>query len=234
MCLEELVAHLDDVVDGKLCRGVGIEHCRLIDMLLFLRYRRLYGEKLGVDVSHIHRRALHGKSAHVAGMNAVTVNQTRHLDAGICGQVVDKPVVQHVAADLIGLVGDYRLHNARCVLARSLMLYIAAVEDGLLLLLPARNLVYAAAGVLVKRNIPSIDKLGILRLDVEGVILGVVLGALGAIVAELVDIIESYHIAVLLLVLLLCECAKLRVEILALLVSYIEKPRHMVDSRDEL
>ena len=48
--LNQLVAHLYDVVDGEGGRGERIEHSRLIDGVLLKSYGCLNGEKLNVYV----------------------------------------------------------------------------------------------------------------------------------------------------------------------------------------
>ena len=111
MRLDKLVAHCDDIVDGELCGGVRLEHCRLVYVLALAGYCRLDCDELGVDVSHIHSRELYGESADVGRVYSAAVNEAGYLYARICGEVVDKTRVEHVAADLIGRVGDDSLHN---------------------------------------------------------------------------------------------------------------------------
>ena len=60
------------------------------------------------------------------------------------------------------------------------------------------NLVHAAAGVLVQGDVEPLDELGVVLLDVEAVVLGVVLAGLSAVVAQLVDVVKAHHVAVLL------------------------------------
>ena len=107
--LDKLVAHSDDVVDGKLGCRVRIEHCRLRDVLLLACDRSLDGEELTVDISHIHCGALYGETADVCGVDTHTVNKAGDLDAGIGGKIFDKTVVDNVTADRIRLVCSYRL-----------------------------------------------------------------------------------------------------------------------------
>ena len=56
----------------------------------------------------------------------------------------------------------------------SLVLYVIG-KVNLSVLLPACNLIYAAAGIFVKRNVVAVNKLGILCLDEKVVVLSVVL-----------------------------------------------------------
>ena len=52
--LDELVAHRDDVINRKLCRGVRIKHSRLVYVLTLAGNSRLNGKELRIDVGHIH------------------------------------------------------------------------------------------------------------------------------------------------------------------------------------
>ena len=75
MCLVELVTHRNNIVDRKLGGGVGLEHCRVVDVLALAGDCRLYGEELRIDVGHIHSRELYGESANVGGMDTAAVNK---------------------------------------------------------------------------------------------------------------------------------------------------------------
>ena len=115
------------------------------------------------------------------------------------------------------------------------MLDIAVCHYLIPLLRPLCDLLNAAARILVKRNVEALDELRILRLYVEGVILSVVLAGLGTVVAELVNIVKAYHIAVLFgCVHSLCLFLDDRIEVTALLIAHLEKPSHMVYSGDKL
>ena len=76
------------------------------------------------------------------------------------------------------------------------MCNLTVVEDSFLFSLPACNLIYAAAGIFIKRNVVSFDKLGIFVLDVEAVIFCVMFAGFGAVISEILDIFKSYHVAV--------------------------------------
>ena len=88
MCLVELVTHRNNIVDRKLGGGVGLEHCRVVDVLALAGDCRLYGEELRIDVGHIHSRELYGESANVGGMDTAAVNKAGNLYAGICSLAV--------------------------------------------------------------------------------------------------------------------------------------------------
>ena len=47
----------------------------------------------------------------MAGVDAHPVDQARHLDARVGGQVVDQARVQHIAADLVRHAGEDGLHD---------------------------------------------------------------------------------------------------------------------------
>ena len=116
VCFDEVVAEGDDIVDRKLGGGVRLEHCCVVNMLLLLCNSRFDGEKLNVDISHIHSRALNGQTSDVCRLDSELVDKARNLYAGICGQIVDKTAIEHVTADLVGSVGNYSVHNAGGIL----------------------------------------------------------------------------------------------------------------------
>lgn len=53
---DQFVHHFHNVVDGKFGAGVGVQHGRLVDVLLFPGVSGLDGQKLCVDIGHVHRR----------------------------------------------------------------------------------------------------------------------------------------------------------------------------------
>ena len=57
---------------------------------------------------------------------------------------------------------------------RTNVFYVAAVEKRFFLLFPAGYLVYAAAGIFIKRDIEFFNKFRVVRLYVEAVVFGVV------------------------------------------------------------
>src|SRR5690606_14902214 len=92
-------------------------------------------------------------------------------------------------------IGHHCVHDSRSILACFLVAYIVVkILD--LVVLPACNLVYAAAGIFVKGNVITLDKLGVLGLDEEVVVLCVMLAGLGAVIAESSDIFISGKVAV--------------------------------------
>ena len=233
--LDKLVDHLLDGVDVELAARVGVEHCRLVDVLLLSRASRLDGEELNVDVGHIHCRTLYGERSDVAGVDAASVNKAGNLNASLLGKVGDKvTLIQHVTADLEGLVGNHRLHNIGRVLAGTVVLLDTALFQLGILLLPAFDLVDAAAGILVKGNVVSFYKLGVLALDVEHIVLSVMLGGFGTVVAEILDVLKTYLVAAVGICDLGIDTAlDLGVEVNTVLVSDIKKPSHVVDTCDD-
>ena len=98
-------------------------------------------------------------------------------------------------------------------------------------LLPVLNLMDAAAGILVQRNVEPVDQLRIPVLDEPRRVFAVVLGGLGDVVAEPAHQLQAHHVAVLFLVLLQRALFELRIQIPAVLRD-LQKPRLMVDARD--
>lgn len=115
------------------------------------------------------------------------------------------------------------------------MLYISAVEKLLLLLLPCRNLIYASSGIFVERNVILFDKLGIVGLYVEAVVLCVMLRAFGTEISESLNVVEANHVVMLALFVHFCgTAADFGVKVVAVLVANLKEPAHMVDACDKL
>ena len=70
-------------------------------------------------------------------------------------------------------------------------------EQLVALLLPAGNLIDAAAGILVQRNVEAVDQLRIPGLDEIGHVFGVVLGGFGDVVTEALHDLVADHIMML-------------------------------------
>ena len=195
--LDQRIDHLDDRIDVQLASGVRVEHGGLIDVLLFVRDSGLDGQKMDVDVRHVHGGALHRERAGPARMHAGVVHETRHLHARIFRQIRDQVAgVENVAADLIGNAGGDGLHDVGGVLTAAGVVEDVRLVQRVALLGPARDLIDAAAGVFVERDVEALDQLRIAGLDVERIVLRVVLARFGAVIAELVDVIKAHHIAV--------------------------------------
>ena len=168
--IAKLVAHGHDVVGAKLTTRMGIKHCRLIDVLHLACCRRFNGEKLAVDIGHIHCRKLYGESSHLGGCDAVFVHKTRHFYASICREIFNKSFVDYVSAYLVRRVCNYRFHYARSVLARAYVLQSALRHELLLLIRPSLYLSDTASRIFVQRNVEPLDKLRIAILDVKHVV----------------------------------------------------------------
>ena len=205
-------------------------------MLFLPGHRRLNGQQLHVDVGHVHGGALHRQPAHPGGVHPHPVDEAGHLHAGVLRQVLDEMAgVQHVAADLVGAAGDDGLHDVGGVLLGALVGQGPLLPQLVPLLGPALNLVDAPPGVLVQGDMEPVDELGVFGLDVVHVVLGVVLAGLGAVVAELVDVVEAHHVVVLFAgVLLFCPAAHLGVQVVAVFVIELQQPPHVVNAGDEL
>ena len=114
-------------------------------------------------------------TADPAGMHAHVVYQTRNLHAGVLRQIGDQPLIENIAADLVGNPRHYGFHNVGGIFSGTLMGNLAVVEDVVFLLCPAVDLADAAAGVFVQRNIELFDELRPSGLDEPRVVLCVVL-----------------------------------------------------------
>jgi hypothetical protein len=107
-------------------------------------------------------------------------------------QVGDQMVgVQHVAANLVGSIGYNGLHNVGGVFSGTGVLFGTGGKQLLVFFFPTFNLFYATAGIFVQRNIVPFDQFGVLALNVEHIIFGIVLAGFGAIVTKMVDVIQA-------------------------------------------
>ena len=169
MSFDEVVAEGNDIVDGKLSGGVGIHHGSLINRIFLLGNSCFDGEKLYIDVGHVHCSTLKRKRGLLNGLNTVFVDHAGYFYACFGGKVRDQTAVDYVAANLVGLVGNHSFHDVGRIFTGAVVAYVA-VEILLTVVLPAGDLVYTAARIFVKGNIVLLNKLGILRLDEEAVV----------------------------------------------------------------
>jgi len=169
---DEVVTEGNDIVDGELRCGMGIHHCSLINRIFLLGNSCFDGEKLYIDIGHVHCGTLNRKRGLLNGLNAVLVNQTGYFYACLTGKIRDKTVVEYVTADPVRFVCNHSFHDVRCIFDGTGMTYIS-VDVILTVILPSGDLVYTAARIFVKGNIVLFDQFGILRLDEEAVVFGV-------------------------------------------------------------
>ena len=76
------------------------------------------------------------------------------------------------------------------------MLYLATGQDLILLLFPCGDLVDTAARIFIQRNVELLDQIITIGLDVEGIVLGVMLTRLGAVIAKLVNVVKTNEVIV--------------------------------------
>ena len=107
-----------DLIEVQLGGGVRVEHGGVIDVLALAGQRGFHRQRLHVDVGLHQRRQLRRQRPDVRRLQAGPVDQARHLHAAAGGQVVDQPVVGHVAIDHARLAGlqavDDRGARTRC------------------------------------------------------------------------------------------------------------------------
>ena len=168
VCLDQIVHHSDNVVNRKLGSSVRLQHCRVIYKVALAGDGSLNGDQLRVDIGHVHCRQLNRQPADTAGMNAVAVDQAGNFDTGIFGQVFDQTAaVEHVAADLVRRAGDNGFHDARSVFVRAFVRQLAFLAQFVVFFFPAVDLVDAAPGVFIQRNVVTVDQFWIFGFDKE-------------------------------------------------------------------
>ena len=113
---------------------------------------------------------------------------------------------------------------------------LAVFEDILTLFFPTLDLFDTSSRIFVKWNIEFLDHLRISGFDKERIVLCIVLTGLCAVVAKMTDVLITYHILMFLTgsILLLCNSADLRVQIVSVFIMDFKKPCHMVDTCDQL
>ena len=159
-----------------------------------------------------------------------------NLYASIRRKVIDVTVVKNISTDLVRCVCNNSLHDIRSILFTSLMADLAILEDILALFFPALDLFDTSSRIFVKRNIELLDHLRIFGFNEERIILCIVLTGLCAVVAKMTDVLITYHILMFLTgcILLLCNSADLRVQVVSIFVMDLKKPCHVVDTCDQL
>ena len=229
--LDEIVAKRYDVVDGKFCGSVGVHHRRLVYGLAFFGNSRLDGKELNVDIGTVHGSQLFGKTSDMRGLYAESADKAGDLNARLGGQVVDKTGIYHVAADAVGRIGDNRFHYAGSIFVRALVREISLKR--LTRLCPLLLVLFTAAGIFVKRDAVSLDKLRILALDKERIVLRVMFARLGNIITETAYVLKADKILEVIgriVKYLKGAAADLGIEVNAVGILYLKEPCHMVDT----
>ena len=241
MRLQEVVHEPADGLEVEFGGGVRVHHRGVVDVLAVAGEDGLHGQLLDVDVGAHHRRELQGQLADVGGLQAVLVHEAGDLDAAAFGQVLDEAGVEDVAVDHAGFAGLAAVDDARAVLLAAphgqgfvLVLELAAQ------LLPVLDLGFAAAQVLVDRDLVALDQLGPPALDEPRHVLAEVLAGFGDEVAEVPEGLVAHAVGELPAVLgaevalgqaaALEELAQLRVHVLALVLE-LQVEGHVVDAR---
>ena len=169
-------------------------------------------------------------------MYAGSVNITWNLYTGIWWKVVDVTVVKNISTDLVRCVCNNSLHDVGSVLFASLMADLAIFQDILALFFPSLDLFDTSSRIFVKWNIELLDHLRISGFNKERIVLCIMLTGLCAVVAKMTDVLITYHILMFLTgcILLLCNSANLRIQIVSVFVMDLKKPCHVVDTCDQL
>jgi len=172
---------------------------------------------------------MRGKPAHLARSDTITVNQTRNLDTRITVDIVDQAGIEHIAVDLVHRIGRHRFHDVRSILERPLMADRTLVVNLLPLILPLGYLADAPSGILVEGNVESVDQRGIPLLDEERIVLCIMFAGLGAVIAQMLDVLIADHVIVFLGgILMRSPLSDLRVQVVAVPVMQAQQPCHVV------
>src|SRR6476646_4630353 len=189
-CLDQVVAHGDDLLGRQRGGRVRVEQCGLVDQAPPLLERRTDRELHHVQERPVQGEALWGEDPDPRGLDSVLVDQGRHLDAGVAGQPVDQPAVPHVRVDLTGGTGLERVDDLRSQLGGGLDLEFLAGVQGRLRLLPVLEVRLAAAHVLVDLAPEPLDLLVVV--EEPGDVLARMLAGLGGDVADAPEDLHAY------------------------------------------
>ena len=236
MCRNQLIYHFLYGVNIKFTSGMGIHHGCLIDSVQSARMCCFDRQELCTDVGHVHSHALGRERAYMAGMDTIAVHKAGNFHACFLRQVADEvPCVEDIAADLVRCVRHNGFHNVGSIFPGALMCFDTRLKEFFVLFLPGFDLVDTAARILVQRDVVALDELRIAALDIEAVVLGVVLARLGAVVAEVADVVEADLVLKFGIRYFGIDAGlDLGIEVVAVSVPDIKEPCHVVDAGDQL
>ena len=191
MSFNQVIHKAADFVDGQVCAGMGIEKRSLIDILFLSGQRSIDYQLMDADLAHIQRCQLMGQIANMARLNATGIGKAGNFYAAIVRQIGDQTVVHHIAAEREVLSGFQCFDDAGCVFIAAFVGQFRVFNKGFCNISPLFDLNAASSGIFVQRNVVLLDEFGVLVLDEEGVVLGVVLAGLCAVVAEVLDVVQT-------------------------------------------
>ena len=93
------------------------------------------------------------------------VDETRHLYARAHRQIIDEPMIGHIAIDNSGSARLHRPHNARCIFSGISNVELLCVCHLFFLPAPSRDLFLTPANVLVQRHVELFNKIGAVPLN---------------------------------------------------------------------
>src|SRR5258708_14821724 len=99
VCVDQLIAHAEDLVDGRGGCGVGLEERRLVNEVPSLRECRPHGQLAYVHIQAVERGELRRQAPHAGGRAPRRVYEAWYFDAAILRQVVDRAAVADIAVD---------------------------------------------------------------------------------------------------------------------------------------
>ena len=114
-------------------------------------------DRLYVDVCLVHGGQLYGQAAYMAGIDTFCIDHAGNLHACVGRQIVNQACIQYVSANLVRMVGYDCLHNIRSIFPGTFVGYLAVLKDVIPFLLPVRDLLDAASGIFIERNIEPVS-----------------------------------------------------------------------------
>ena len=110
---EQIVNQRPDLIEVKLCRGMRVHHCRVIDSRRILLQNGFNGQLLHVNVRLHERGEVGWDSSDSNGLDSIFIHETRNLNTAAGRQVIDQILIYDVSVDHSRNAGFKAVDNQR-------------------------------------------------------------------------------------------------------------------------
>ncbi|MNI66307.1 hypothetical protein D3C73_1218630 [compost metagenome] len=152
-----------------------IQHSSVINSFLILREDCFGHQGLYVDIGLHQCSEMGWDFPHLGRLNAIIIDQTSYLYAAAFRQIIDQPIIAHVAINDTRLVGPNGVDNRAGILIRLFNIDPLGRFIFVEFFLPIGHLLHAALRILVNRNAITLDQIRAARLNKPRGIFGKVL-----------------------------------------------------------
>ena len=157
MGFDQIIDHCPDIVNAQFGTGVGVKHSCLINVVLLARQSRVNSDLVDTDLTHIQRCELVRQCADVTRLDTAFIGETGHFNAAVRREIVNQAGIHDIAAEGEGLAGFDCFNNAGRILVASGMGQVFIMNQLLSLRFPHFCLCDTAAGVLIQRDVVTLD-----------------------------------------------------------------------------